>query len=758
MSNDTFGMNAEQMKAQIQPVLGWVELSQGTFPLRELRGEEAMSRPFRFEARLRIEQATAVFDPDEVVGTEGVLRITRGDTLRRIRFVVSEASLEAVAGGNPEISLVLEAPLGLLRYRRDMRVFRNRTVPEIVAQVLDGMEIRSDFRLASRYEVRPYTVQHRESDLDFVHRLLEDEGIHYFFEDAAEDDGSSAHVAYLVFGDHADYHPIGGVSALPFRPGSALGRGSEIVQQVGARAAMAPSRVSLRDFNPEAPALAMDVSAEGPCPAGVEHYDFPGRYSTPDRGADKARLVAESFACESSVVQGRSDSARLRPGARFSLLDGPPEVPDGDYVVTRVRYGFVRDEDSWLVDFEALPAATVFRPARVTPSPRIVNPLVGHITGPEGADIHTDPLGRVKVHFPWDRLQHEDDQASHWVPVFQDNTGGSFAIPRVGWESLVHFVEGDPDRPVVMGRLYNPEEPFPEPLPEGKTRSTFKSLSSPGRDGANEIRTDDLAGSELVYLQAEKDQKVHVANDKTENVLDTEEVRIVGDETIDIGANFDFVVGVDRTLTVESDQATKVGAARSRAVKKDETADIAGSHSLVVGGTHLRRIATTDSLACKSLRETIGGFDLEASLKTNATKAGYAETQTVGGALLELARGKKTEACESLRAETVGGLLCTSSGKALRIRAEQSRTTTVGAALRVSGKVGVVLHGASSVSLSTALSGKVEGAQSITIKVGDSIVSLTANKVSIATTGNITIDAGKAALASSEAQLNPPGG
>jgi type VI secretion system secreted protein VgrG len=354
----------------------------------------------------------------------------------------------------------------------------------------------------------------------------------------------------------------------------------------------------------------------------------------------------------------------------------------------------------------------------VTPAPQLSNPITAYVVGPEGEDIHTDELGRVKVHFLWDRLQPWDDSASHWVPVLQDNTGHSVGIPRIGWEVLVHFLEGDPDRPVVLGRLYNGADPFPEALPEGKTRSALQSLSSPSRDGHNTIRFDDAAGSEHAFIHAEKDQNVVVANDKREDVVADESNAVGNDETMTVGANDTRMVGGNRSVHVTGNQMLTVGAKRTRKVSGDNTAAVTGNHDLVIGAGHNRRVDSDCSVQAKNLREQIAAIAVEASLGPNSISAGKTGSLTVGGAIVELTAKGKSEGTKVARVETIGGVLFSKSGKTTTVDTK-ARITTVGGALKISAKGALALAGGMKLAAvsSAATFTHVGG---ITLKVGES--------------------------------------
>jgi type VI secretion system secreted protein VgrG len=265
-------------------------------------------------------------------------------------------------------------------------------------------------------------------------------------------------------------------------------------------------------------------------------------------------------------------------------------------------------------------------------------------------------MGRVKVRFPWDRTQKPDDDVSHWVPVLQDNTGQAGAIPRVDWEVLCGFADGDPDRPVAVGRLYNARDPFPTQLPEGKTKSALRSLSSPGRDGENAIWIDDKAGSELLSVVAEKDQTIEVENDRSEKVVGDEKTTILKDETLTIGRTRDTRVQDEHNATVSGNQTISVGGSHQLEVGAGSRVEVDGDRSLSIGSLHFRRIGGKDDVAVKgSLSELIGAAVVEASLKKNERAAGVIGTLTVGGAIVELSLKGKAEQTEMLRLENVFG-------------------------------------------------------------------------------------------------------
>ena len=717
------------------PLLYWIDLGGHSFRAREVTGNEALSKPFRFEIRVA-EARGAELDPDALVRGAASLRLMRGtDEIRRVDGVVSAISVGVAKNRAPEVHIVLEPRLATARYRQDIRIFRNKTAPEIVVEVLSGLGIKTELRLQGAYERRAYCVQMREKDLDFVHRMLEDEGIFYFF---AEGD-------VMVLGDATTAYDAEGPS-LPFRSGTGLDRHEDAVFAIGARSRMGPSKMTLRDFNPAHPSLDMEVRATTPCPAGPEFYEYPGEYLEPGAGQRKVGLRAEAVACAHAALVARSFSAKLMPGLIFRLDGAPGAVEDGGYVVTAIQHDFGRETGGFSCGLEALKESVVFRPAVVTPAPRLLNPMSGIVTGPASEDIYTDAVGRVKVHTHWDRRQPYDDDCSDWIPVLQDNTGHSVGIPRLHWEVLLHFLEGDPDRPVVMGRVYNADDNFPQRLPDMKTRSSLKSLTSPRAPrseeeeitGTNEIQFEDLAGKERIFMHAEKDQLVNVANDKTEHVINNETRVIKRDERIGIGANNLVKVGGDFLGTVEGNQRWSVGGDRSVHVVGSDSGSVKEDRSMTIGGTHLRKLGTHDRIgSVQTFKETIAGAVLESSDKNNLVQAELASALTVGGAVIEIAKANKMETTVKKRDEKVSGSSSVNATMAIAARCDDTRTMTIGASYGATADKEIVL--AALDQLDTLSATGLFSGDSLTLRVGSSEIAMKDGKIAITTTDKITI-------------------
>lgn len=696
-----------------KPLRYFIELGGQSYEVRELQGKEAVSTPFRIEAGFVAGTAFPP-DPDELIKSEAVIVLRRDEEIvRQIHGIVTEISASATIKGVSDLHVVIEPRLSLARHRTDLRVFRNMTVPEMVVDVLSQIGVAPELRLSGSYERRPYCVQFRESDLDYVHRLMEDEGIFYFF---LEGD-------IMVLGDNPSaYEPMPGNRALPCRFGAGMDVNDDAVCEIGARAALTVGKVTLRDFNPEHPSLNMDVEAAGPTPAGPEFYDYPGEYLDPGPGQHKAKLISEAFACAAAAEVGRTFCGRFAPGFTFVLQEAPIGVKEGEYALLSVEHKYARAEDGFTLGFEALDAEITYRPPRVTYVPRILNPVTGFVTGPAGQDdIYTDEYGRVKIHFHWDRRLPPDEDCSHWIPTIQDNTGQSSAIPRRGWEMMVHFMEGDPDRPVILGRVYNAEDKFPVPLPARKSCTSLKSLSTPTRDGTNEIQIDDLAGKEYIQIHAERDENIVVANNKTENILINENSLVRHNETIVIGANHVMSAGRNIAPVINGNQDWSTGGNRTRNTTGADSSNVLGDRSVTIGGNHILLVADSSSTTATLLKEKIGGVVLEVFGKPNATESGKSTKRSIGGAVIELAEETKGETATKKRVELIGGVLFQKAKGEMKTKGGKLRKTTVAGAMIVRSKKQLSLTAAEKIKI-LSLTGSHKGDNDVTFKVKDTTI------------------------------------
>ena len=730
--------------SQSQPLLYWIEIGGERYQVDRVRGREGYSEVRRFEVAFTIPWQDPL-DPEAVTGGDATLILRRDDDARTIALVVSEARRFAAPTSvtGVRIELVLQAKLGWLHWRHDQRVFRDKDVPTIVTEVCAGLGIKVEKRLSSGYAVRPYTVEQEESDLAFVSRLLEDEGIFYTI---ADDDS-------IILGDAPSAYEDA-PAVLPVRQRTGLDMHQDAVYDVGYRGYLGAGKVTVRDFDFEHPSVDVVGQADVPLDVGdgPEWYQYPSSRTTVGAAQQKAQLLAEAFACSRDRLAGRSLAGWLRPGLSVTLLDVPEGIDPDPYVIAVVTHDYARTGSGFFVGFEALSAERTMRPEPNTPIPRAKGPITGFVTGPAGEDIHTDPWGRVKVHFPWDRLQPKDDTCSDWIPTLQDNTGRSSAIPRIGWEMLVSFMEGDPDRPVILGRVYNGLDPHFVLLPVNKTHTSLRSLTSPrnkgGDTGENRITFEDGAGIQRIYMHAERDRTVNVANDKSIVTLNNDSRVVHGNEAITVGANRKITVGNDRSVDVATNQSVTIGANRSIVVGKNNGETVAANRTVTIGGSFFRRVGTNDTVNCeKNQTETIGAVVLEASVKNNTLSADLASVTLVGGAMIHVAKDAYSQNAGHVRLEVAGGMLFTKAKKVVSTGVGKVRKTLIGGALSVTAGEDVMLSGQEKLSIAAG-SGLFIGMEKVFFKVQDTqivmekgLIELTTKKIVITTSADNTLAA-----------------
>jgi type VI secretion system secreted protein VgrG len=552
-------------------------------------GTEGMSEPFGYELELVSAEQAVSFD--DVVGQPAHLMWTTGvasDDERHVHGIVSRFEQTGRSKKLTHYSARLVPKLWTLSLVRQSRIFQNKNTPDILKAVLEGAGIPAEqyqLSLKATYPPRKYCVQYRESDFDFMSRLMEEEGIWYWF---AHDEEKCV----VMMGDEASTPTqIAGQTEVAFREGEGgLLGGAEQIAGFRYVRSMRTGKVILQEYDFKKPQQTMKVEAEAESDAHLSSYDYPGEYPETGVGKRLAQVRLEEQQAERELGVGEGNCRRLEAGYRFALVDHPVEELNQEYLLVRVEHwgeqpqagigaaaqkAESKDEQTYRNVFECVPSIVTWRPPRVTPRPRVEGPQTAVVTGPEGEEIHVDEHGRVKVHFFWDLDGPQDDKSSCWVRVSQGWGGagyGGMFLPRVGQEVVVECLEGDPDRPIITGRVYNGTNPLPYALPDEKTKSSIKSSTSPGGSGFNELRFEDKKGEEQILIQAEKDVDVYVKNDRRERIRR------------------------DHHMIVDRDQIEKVGRDEHRFVDRDQITEITRDHSLKVGGKEMIQITGTRSL------------------------------------------------------------------------------------------------------------------------------------------------------------------
>jgi type VI secretion system secreted protein VgrG len=477
-------------------------------------------------------------------------------------------------------------------------------------------------RLSGSYKPWTYCVQYRESDLNFIHRLMEQEGIYYYWKHEAK-----KHTMVLT-DNPAGHDPMEGYSKIRFRPEHDGFSGGEDISDWQVHQEVKPTIYALNDFNfqkPKAALLAKSSVPRADHAPSLEVYDYPGEYDEHREGETYARVRIEEHQAQEEIIQGQSDSRGISAGHVFQLTEYPRKDQNRKHLVTAVAYRVQGqrpesgegEEFRCEATFEAMDAKRPYRSPRVTTKPIIQGPQTAIVVGPKGQEIYVDDHARIKVQFHWDRYGKRDENSSCWIRVSQPWAGKGFGgmnIPRIGQEVVVEFLEGDPDQPLINGRLYNadsmphasnagrdgkPGNTKPSGIPAAAMMTSFKSNSLGGTGGHNEITMNDTGGSEGLFFKAQKDEihnvgndredtvghdeRCKVSNDRVREVGKDETVKVLQNQSISVGNSRSLSVGTDYEMSVKGSVKKKVNGSKSECVGADVTVDISGGKSLTVG-------------------------------------------------------------------------------------------------------------------------------------------------------------------------------
>lgn len=508
-------------------------LGEDALLLARLSGVEGVSIPFAFRLDLLSENAEVA--ADDVLRTPAAVTLRLGDDSERVvhglvrRFVQLGQSEELTA-----YRAEIVPWLWFLSLSRESRIYQNLSVPEIVEQVFrDRGQADFELRLVKSYPPREFCVQYRETHLDFVSRLLAEEGIFYFFEHSAD-----RHLLVLADSNGAA-QPCPGIPTARMAPQSGEG-GDDVVTELRREHRARPGKIALRDYDFLQPSLDLESAIADEEPEEV--YDYPGGYTQPDEGERYARLRLEAQAARREVVRGEGTCRGFASGCRFDLKEHYRPDANQAYLLLRVRHtASAGDWRSWNdtpMDyrnrFVAVPHGVPWRPGRATRRPFVRGSQTALVVGPAGEEVWVDSHGRIKVQFYWDRVGRKDENSSCWIRVAQPWAGkgyGAIQIPRIGSEVVVEFLEGNPDRPLVTGCVYNADQTPPFTLPGAGIQMGMKSRSSPGGGGNNEISMTDTKGKEMMNIHAQYDMVTKVEHDDTQTVVNDRTVTVDGKHT-----------------------------------------------------------------------------------------------------------------------------------------------------------------------------------------------------------------------------------
>ncbi len=561
-------------------------LGENALVLTAFEGVEELSQCF--ELRLSMLSHDDAIAPKDIVGQNVTITLLDpADEPRYFNGYVRDFSNHGSGDRATVYTATIVPLLWFLKLRSDCRIFQDMTVPDVLEAVFKaaGLHDYDISGLSSSYPKMDYCVQYRETDFDFVSRLMEREGIYYTF---VHEDGR--HV--LALGDHAGAYR-------DCREGRVRYTGPTSFEEVGDeitawehRHEFTTGRVAHADFDFERPAAPIAGKEQTVLDlAGIkenELYEFPSGRIDDGAAAALARIRMEQIESGYDTVRGASRCRSFAPGCKFTVEAHHLAAEEGkQWALRRVRHAVSADPyvsggagvEPYENTFECIPVDITWRPARATPAAIVRGPQTAIVVGPAGDEIYTDEHGRVKVKFHWDRSEAADETSSCWIRVSQGWAGrqwGAIFLPRIGQEVIVDFLEGDPDRPIITGRVYNGDNTPPYTLPDHKTLSGIKTGTTPGAGGFNEIRFQDKKGEEQIFIHAQKNQDVRVENDGYEWVGHDRHLVVKNDQL--------ELVEHDRSEKVDNDHMEEIGRDRHLKVSGKEAKAVVGSLSLTVSG------------------------------------------------------------------------------------------------------------------------------------------------------------------------------
>ena len=592
--------------------------------LLSFEGAEYISNLFDFQ--IEVLSKNHSIKPEDLIGKTVTLKV-QDKQKRTFHGYISRFSFGEIKADKLRLYRLEMVPwLWFFSKTNSHRIFQDKTTKDIVTQIFEDLGFNDfEFKLSGAKAKREYCVQHDESDLNFISRLLEEDGIAYYFE---QKEGS--HVLHLV--DAANAYQECAETGFTYSKDKGL---NEKITQWEHLYEFRKGKWSVSDYDFKMPTKSQlqttDSTSKFANVKEYEHYEYITTYDFPGiKDLTTKRIEAEEVPM--NVIEGTSSCSSFYAGGKFKISKHVFPKEQGSYIITSLKHrafdntylaGSQNNAD-YINEFTCIPDSVHFRPPLVHRKPRVYGPQSATVVGASGDEILVDEHGRIKVQFHWDREGKADDMSSCWIRVMQPWAGagwGASFIPRIGMEVVINFFNGDPDRPIVTGCVYNGDNKPPYALPENKTQSGIKTRST--KDGSssnfNELRFEDKKGSEEIYIHAEKDLTITVENDETHQVEHDEMLDVTNDRTKSVGNNESSSIGKNRDKSVGENQSESIGKNKTIDVGANHTENIGENKTLDVGGDHSETIGGNMTLTVGGNQEESIGKDRTIDVGANAT-------------------------------------------------------------------------------------------------------------------------------------------
>ena len=709
-----------------------------------MHAREELSRLSHFQLNLLSERND--INVDEILGKNVTVKIeTPKDGTRYFNGYVTRFSQGQPYGRYHRYRAEVRPWLWFLSRTSDCRIFQEMTVPDIVKKLFEDHAAVADvaFELTGSYRKWTYCVQYRETDLNFVSRLLEEEGIYYYFRHT---DGHDK----LVLTDSTSKHkPAKGCDKLPFIAPDKLSRADmDHISSWDFSREIQPGVYVHDDYDLERPSVELKArkSLERTYqPSDYEIYDYPGHYMQKKDGEQYAGVRIDEYGSQFEAASGVTNARALSVGCTLNVSGCPRSDQNREYLVLSANYDLEYGEyeampqpvgASYRCNFVAMTTKQQFRPRRLTPKPFVQGPQTAVVVGPSGDEIYTDQFGRVKVVFHWDRrgLEKKDENSSCWIRVSSPWAGkgwGGVSTPRIGQEVIVDFLEGDPDQPIITGRVYNAEQTPPFGFPAGAVISGVKSQTHKGA-GFNEMSLDDTAGKERVFIHGQYNMDTVIEHDQTSTIHNNRTDRVDVDDSESVGNNQKWDVGVNRDAKIGANETLTVGGNRTKSVTGNESVSITGNRTATVSASETATVALqrthsvgiNETISVGAAQQiTVGGLQ--------AITVGAAQTVNVGANQSTSVGSNQSTQVASNRSVTVGSNQTTnvSGAGSTTIGKDESRKVTGGRVTDI-GK-----DDATKVGKNFAL----DAGDQIVLKTGDASITLKKDGTIVIKGKNITV-------------------
>lgn len=617
----------------------------GDLHFASMEGTDDLSLPFSFEVHAWSERADIA--PEELLGGSVTVHLDVGDDAGTIRHwngrVTRFEYLQTGSDGISTYRLTLQPWIWQLGLNADCRVFQNKSIPDIVTKIFEDRGFGDYERsLLGTYPPREYVVQYRESDLEFITRLLAREGIYYFFR---HDDGK--HTLVLADGPEA-HETVAGFEKISYAARDPhRDQTIQYVRDWAADARLEARSFAVADYDFTKPRVQLLSKAIGPekGDSAAQIYEHPAGFSNFDSGDALARLRLDQASHEGRAWLGETNGRGMTIGAKFTLEDHPRDDQNRAYLIVGAQLtlkghdpasGSSAEQEPFACSFRAIGSDATFRTSWRLAQPVVRGPQTATVVGPSGQEIWTDQYGRIKVQFNWDREGQRDENSSCWMRVAQVWAGqgwGAQFIPRIGQEVIVDFLEGDPDRPIVTGSVYNGANAVPYSLPANQTQSGVRTRSTPGGGvtAGNEIRFEDRTGQEDLYIHAQGTQTIVVERDQSAQLRANRAMTVTGTETVNIGGGRVTNIALADALSVAGAAATNVGGDQALTVAGSASTTVTGAYTLSVTG------AATETVQGNLTRSVTGAVQETLSGDVTRTTTGKVSSQTKGATQLAFA-------------------------------------------------------------------------------------------------------------------------